>query len=71
MSIYDTSVILITGSRGFLGHHVIAKLKEYRDSERQGISILTPTREHLDLLNPGQIKFYLNAGDPDIVAEAL
>ena len=71
MSISDKSVILVTGSQGFLGHHVVAKLEEYRNGgtngARRDIRILTPTREHCDLLDPRKLKYYLAAGDPDIV----
>ena len=71
MSICDTSVIMVTGSRGFLGHHVMAKLEEYRnggtDGERRGIKLIDPVHEHCDLLNPDQLKYYLAACDPDIV----
>lgn len=71
MSISDTSVILVTGAHGFLGHHVIQKLEEYREGgtsgARRGIKILTPTREHFDLLKPERFTFYLKASDPDIV----
>jgi GDP-L-fucose synthase len=56
--------ILITGAHGFLGHHVVRRLK---DNRAEGTCILTPTREHFDLLKPDQIEYYLKAGDPNIV----
>jgi GDP-L-fucose synthase len=69
--INNNSVILVTGSRGFLGHHVVQKLEEYRDDknhpERKSIRILDPTKDHLDLLSPTSIKSYFFAGEPDIV----
>ena len=71
MTISDRSVILVTGSRGFLGHHVMTKLEEYRngdtDGARHDIKLIDPAHEHCDLLNPDQLKHYLAAADPDIV----
>ena len=71
MLISDTDqhipVIWVTGSHGFLGHHVVKNLEAIDGGPWYKFRILTPTREHCDLLNPEQIKFYLKAGDPDIV----
>lgn len=67
MTIHDDSVILITGSHGFLGHHVVQRLEEYRKDGHPNIKLITPTREHCDLLAPRSLNHYLHAIDPTIV----
>lgn len=70
MSIRDDSVILVTGANGFLGHHVVKALEEYREGggsgARRGITILTPSRSELNLLDPVNIECYLSQ-DIDVV----
>lgn len=67
MSISDKSVILVTGAHGFLGHHVVKTLEEYREKESLHIRISVPPREHLDLLYPSQIRYFLKSIKPDII----
>jgi GDP-L-fucose synthase len=71
VSIHDNSNILVTGAHGFLGHHVIRKLDEYRrggtGGSRRNIQILTPTHRELDLMNKNQIRLYLLRTQPDII----
>lgn len=51
--------ILITGARGFLGHHVVKALEPYKD-----LTILTPTRQDVDLLRREEITYYLMTQRP-------
>ena len=71
MGIYDNSRILVTGSRGFLGHHVIKALKAYRDGgtsgSRRDIQIFDPDRQGLNLLSRSDIRTYLKSTRPDVV----
>ena len=71
MSISDNSKILITGSRGFLGHHVIKAFEKYRDGgtngARRDIQLLTPSRAELNLMNDHWIRGYLQDNNPDVV----
>lgn len=71
MSIHDNSVILVTGAHGFLGHHVVKKLNEYRNgstgSERRNIKLLIPTRDELDLQNVSDTASYINDEQPNII----
>ena len=69
--ITDKSAILVTGANGFLGHHVIKALKQYRDGgtsgSRRNIHIFDPDREGLDLMDRHDIKTYLRTTRPDVV----
>jgi GDP-L-fucose synthase len=60
----------VTGAHGFLGHHVVAKLEEYRNGgtngARRNIKVLTPDTHELNLLE-GHIYDYLKEHHPDIV----
>jgi GDP-L-fucose synthase len=69
--IHDKSVILVTGASGFLGHHVVKALEEYRDGgtngARRDIKILTPRSRDLDLMDEYDIEHYLGKHQPEIV----
>lgn len=69
--IADNSTILVTGAGGFLGHHVVKALEEYREGgtsgARRNINILTPSRAELNLLNRGSLFRYFERHEPDIV----
>jgi len=69
--IADNSTILVTGAGGFLGHHVVKALEEYREGGTNGarldIKILTPTRSRLNLLEQDHINTYLFKQQPDII----
>ena len=70
MSIHDKAIVLVTGASGFLGHHVVRSLEEYRNSAsgaRRGIKILTPNSSELDLLNSNATRLYLLRHKPEIV----
>ena len=69
--ITDKSTILVTGANGFLGHHVVKALEEYREGGTNGarreIEILTPGRSRLDLLDPSDVNCYLIKNKPDVI----
>ena len=69
--IHDNSVILITGARGFLGHHVVKAFEAYREGgtsgSRRNITVLTPASSSLNLMWRNQIEDYLHLLQPDIV----
>lgn len=64
---HHNSTILILGSTGFLGHHVVKKLREYKDGAQYNIEILTPTHSELELLNAVDVACYLDDNRPDII----
>lgn len=71
---HNNSTILILGSTGFLGRHVVKAFKAHHKfltqgpgGTRHGIRILTPTHDELDLLHSNQIRLYLAHHQPDIV----
>jgi len=69
--IADNSTILVTGANGFLGHHVVKALEEYRNGgtsgARRGIKILTPGRDELNLMFASEVENYLWTHMPTIV----
>lgn len=69
--IHDSSVILVTGANGFLGHHVVKALEEYRNGGTNGarreIDILTPGSSALNLMVKEDVEEYLGDYLPDIV----
>tara|TARA_R110002096_G_scaffold123141_1_gene266632 strand:- start:152 stop:1120 length:969 start_codon:yes stop_codon:yes gene_type:complete len=69
--ITDNSTILVTGANGFLGHHVIKALEEYRNGgtsgARRDIKILTPGRDELNLMFASEIENYLWKHTPGVV----
>lgn len=69
--ITDDCTILVTGAHGFLGKHVVKKLEEYREGgnsgSRRGITILTPKRTSLDLLDADCVHAYLIENKPDVI----
>ncbi len=71
MSIYDDSVIFITGAHGFLGRHVTEAFEQYREGgtsgSRRGIKIITPTHKEMDLLHQDSIRMKFWENPPDIV----
>lgn len=68
---FDDSTILVTGAGGFLGHHVVKALEEYREGgtsgSRRDIRILTPTRARLNLLDADAVNCYLIKQQPDVI----
>lgn len=60
--IKKTDKIFLTGSRGFLGKHLINELKEAGYT-----NILSPTSKQLNLLNFKKLDNYINREKPDVV----
>jgi|TARA_R110002020_G_scaffold70186_2_gene182213 GDP-L-fucose synthase len=52
--------VLITGSKGFLGHHVVKRLKNKYE-------LLTPSRSELDVSNADDFYNYVSSTKPDAV----
>lgn len=61
----DNSKVLILGSTGFLGHHVVKMFEAHR--AKSNIKILTPRRVDCDLLVRSQISNYMCLEKPDVV----
>jgi GDP-L-fucose synthase len=64
---FDFSRILITGSSGFLGHHVKNIFEDYAMHPDRDIVIMTPSSKDLNLLDRSKIDEYLKNYRPDIV----
>jgi GDP-L-fucose synthase len=67
MTLFDRSRILITGSHGFLGHHVVNAFEDYSMHPERSITLLTPTSRELNLLNKEAVQRYLANNAPDII----
>tara|TARA_S200002703_G_scaffold102900_2_gene89161 strand:- start:62 stop:1048 length:987 start_codon:yes stop_codon:yes gene_type:complete len=69
--ITDKSTVLITGANGFLGHHVVKALEDYRNGgtsgARRNIKILTPSRTEMDLMDPASVRDIFWDHQPDVV----
>lgn len=69
--ITDNSTILVTGANGFLGHHVVKALENYRNGgtsgARRNIKILTPSSSELNLMDEVSIRDAFWDHQPDIV----
>jgi GDP-L-fucose synthase len=64
---FDFSRILITGSSGFLGHHVKNTFEDYAMHPDRDIVIITPSRKELNLLDRAGVDQYLKNYRPDII----
>jgi GDP-L-fucose synthase len=54
--------ILLTGSSGFLGRHVLANLERFRPA-----ALLAPSHAELDLLSASAVQDYLKEQRPDLI----
>ena len=50
-SFWSRQKILITGSKGFVGQNLVEKFKDVKK-----VTILTPTKKQLNLLNPKSVE---------------
>src|SRR5262249_32156466 len=62
MSFWEDKRILVTGGRGFLGRHVLAKLKEKRPE-----AVFTPGKAEYDLVHEANVIRLYEDTRPDIV----
>lgn len=62
--IFDNANILITGAGGFLGHHVVKAFGNYKSGR---VSLYTPNRHELDLLDKQRTLDWLDHYRPDVV----
>jgi GDP-L-fucose synthase len=62
MSFWEDRRILVTGGRGFLGRHVLAKLKEKRPE-----AVFTPGKAEYDLVHEANVIRLYEDTRPDIV----
>jgi len=67
VSILSDARVLVTGSRGFLGHHVINTLQKYREESGDDFVILAPTHQELDLLVSNAMRVYLVRNKPNVI----
>lgn len=63
----DNKTVLITGARGFLGHHVVARVRHYCGVNNLNTEILTPSSSTLDLLLYDDVRKYCQDHEPDVV----
>lgn len=61
-SFWSRQKILITGSKGFVGQNLVEKFKDVKK-----VTILTPTKKQLNLLNPKSVENYFKKLKPSIV----
>lgn len=60
--------LLITGSKGFLGKHVLNTLNNYSDTLPQSLDVvLTPSSQECDLTNNSSIDAYFDRHRPDTI----
>ena len=61
MSYFDNKKILVTGSSGFIGCHLVERLKKYNSQ------LLTPRRKECDFVSQKATEEYFEINKPDIV----
>ncbi len=61
MEFWNNKSVLVTGGNGFLGTHLVARLKD------QGANVTAPTKQQYDLVNAEDIKKMYDENPSDMV----
>lgn len=63
---WENKTVLVTGAHGFVGKNLMTLLRELQQTT-EGLELLAPTRQELDLTNEMQVAAYFSINVPDVV----